>query len=106
MPGKQYRRCPRTFRRADNRTYISYIFHTVKKNEQGILSSTRRKHLFQISIYIRLQRRGYSLIPDTFCQTVKRPFLSPGVVRILQEKYNLMAVTTPEQDLKAILGEG
>jgi len=24
----------------------------------------------------------------------------------LQEKYNLMAVTTPEQDLKAILGEG
>ena len=33
-------------------------------------------------------------------------FLSPGVVRILQEKYNLMAVTTPEQDLKAILGEG
>ena len=33
-------------------------------------------------------------------------FLSPGVVRVLQEKYNLMAVTTPEQDLKAILGEG
>ena len=30
-------------------------------------------------------------------------FLSPGVVRVLQEKYNLMAVTTPEQDLKAIL---
>ena len=33
-------------------------------------------------------------------------FLSPGVVRVLQEKYGLMAVTTPEQDLKAILGEG
>ena len=33
-------------------------------------------------------------------------FLSPGVVRVLQEKYDLMAVTTPEQDLKAILGEG
>ena len=33
-------------------------------------------------------------------------FLSPGVVRVLQEKYNLMAVTTPEDDLKAILGEG
>ena len=30
-------------------------------------------------------------------------FLSPGVVRVLQEKYNLMAVTTPEDDLKAIL---
>ena len=24
----------------------------------------------------------------------------------LQEKYGLIAVTTPEQDLKAILGEG
>ena len=33
-------------------------------------------------------------------------FLSPGVVHVLQEKYDLMAVTTPEQDLKAILGEG
>ena len=30
-------------------------------------------------------------------------FLSPGVVKILQEKYNLMAVTTPEDDLKSIL---
>ena len=33
-------------------------------------------------------------------------FLSPGVVQELQRRYNLMAVTTPEQDLKAILGEG
>ena len=32
-------------------------------------------------------------------------FLSPGVVRTLQEKYNLMAVTTPEEDLQAILGK-
>jgi len=31
-------------------------------------------------------------------------FLSPGVVKALQEKYDLMAVTTPEDDLKAILG--
>ena len=30
-------------------------------------------------------------------------FLSPGVVKVLQEKYNLMAVTTPEDDLKDIL---
>ena len=30
-------------------------------------------------------------------------FLSPGVVKVLQEKYNLMAVTTPEDDLKSIL---
>ena len=30
-------------------------------------------------------------------------FLSPNVVRTLQEKYNLMAITTPEQDLHAIL---
>ena len=33
-------------------------------------------------------------------------FLSPGVVQELQRRYNLMAVTTPEDDLKAILGEG
>ena len=32
-------------------------------------------------------------------------FLSPGVAA-LQEKYNLMPITTPEQDLHAILGEG
>ena len=75
MLGKEYRRCSRTFRRADNRTYISHIFYTVKKNKQGVLSSTRRKHLFQISICIRLQRRGYSLMPDTFRQMVKRLFL-------------------------------
>ena len=31
-------------------------------------------------------------------------FLSPGVVKVLQEKYGLMAVTTPEEDLNAILG--
>ena len=30
-------------------------------------------------------------------------FLSPGVVQELQRRYNLMAVTTPEDDLKAIL---
>ena len=29
--------------------------------------------------------------------------LSPGVVQELQRRYNLMAVTTPEDDLKAIL---
>ncbi len=32
-------------------------------------------------------------------------FLSPNVVRTLQEKYALKAVTTPEEDLRAILGE-
>ena len=31
-------------------------------------------------------------------------FLSPGVVKVLQEKYGLMAVTTPEEDLNVILG--
>ena len=31
-------------------------------------------------------------------------FLSPGVVQELQRRYNLMAVTTPEEDLRAILG--
>lgn len=31
-------------------------------------------------------------------------FLSPGVAATLQEKYNLMPTTTPEQDLHAILG--
>ena len=32
------------------------------------------------------------------------PFLSPGVVAALQQKYDLKAVTTPENDLQAILG--
>ena len=31
-------------------------------------------------------------------------FLSPGVIAALQEKYDLKAVTTPEQDLHTILG--
>jgi hydroxylamine reductase len=31
-------------------------------------------------------------------------FLSPGVLALLQEKYNLMAITTPEKDLAAMLG--
>jgi len=31
-------------------------------------------------------------------------FLSPGVVKVLQQKYDLKAVTTPENDLQAILG--
>jgi len=30
-------------------------------------------------------------------------FLSPGVLKLLSEKYNLMAITNPEQDLKAML---
>lgn len=31
-------------------------------------------------------------------------FLSPGVVQELQRRYNLMAITTPEEDLRTILG--
>ena len=31
-------------------------------------------------------------------------FLSPGVVQELQRRYDLMAVTTPEEDLRTILG--
>ncbi len=31
-------------------------------------------------------------------------FLSPGVLALLQEKYNLMPITTPEKDLAAMLG--
>ena len=30
-------------------------------------------------------------------------FLSPGVVKLLQDTYDLKAVTTPEEDLAAIL---
>ena len=32
------------------------------------------------------------------------PFLSPGVVRTLQERYGLKPIATPEADLQAILG--
>jgi hydroxylamine reductase (hybrid-cluster protein) len=32
------------------------------------------------------------------------PFLSPGVVRTLQERYGLKPIATPEADLRAILG--
>lgn len=31
-------------------------------------------------------------------------FLTPNVLKVLQDNYNLMLVTTPEEDLKAILG--
>ncbi|OIQ12003.1 hydroxylamine reductase [Neomoorella thermoacetica] len=31
-------------------------------------------------------------------------FLTPGVLKVLQENYNLKPITTPEQDLKEILG--
>ena len=31
-------------------------------------------------------------------------FLSPGVVQELQRRYDLKAITTPEEDLRAILG--
>jgi hydroxylamine reductase len=31
-------------------------------------------------------------------------FLSPGVLNLLHEKYNLMAIGTAEQDLAAMLG--
>lgn len=31
-------------------------------------------------------------------------FLTPAVVQILQEKFNIMPISTPEEDLKAILG--
>jgi hydroxylamine reductase len=31
-------------------------------------------------------------------------FLSPGVLALLEENYNLMAITTPEKDLAAVLG--
>jgi len=30
-------------------------------------------------------------------------FLSPGVLALLRENYNLMAITTPERDLAAVL---
>ena len=31
-------------------------------------------------------------------------FITPEVLMILQEKFNIMRTTTPEEDLKAILG--
>lgn len=31
-------------------------------------------------------------------------FLSPGVLKIIQDNYNLQPITTPDEDLKAILG--
>lgn len=31
-------------------------------------------------------------------------FVAPAVLDILHEKFNLMPITTPEQDLKAMLG--
>jgi hydroxylamine reductase len=30
-------------------------------------------------------------------------FITPSVLKLLQEKFNLMAISTPEQDLAAIL---
>jgi len=31
-------------------------------------------------------------------------FLSPNVIKVLVEKFNIMPITTPEADLKAIFG--
>ncbi|MBC7325628.1 MAG: hydroxylamine reductase, partial [Moorella sp. (in: Bacteria)] len=31
-------------------------------------------------------------------------FLTPNVLKVLQKNYNLKPITTPEQDLKEILG--
>jgi len=32
-------------------------------------------------------------------------FVTPAALKVLQENFNLMTITTPEADLKAILGE-
>ncbi len=32
-------------------------------------------------------------------------FITPGVLKVLQDNFNLMPITTPDQDLKAILGK-
>ena len=42
--------------------------------------------------------RGISLGPTL------PAFLSPGVAAVLQEKYDLRPITTPEDDLAACLG--
>jgi len=31
-------------------------------------------------------------------------FITPNILSVLVEKFNVMPITTPEQDLKAILG--
>jgi hydroxylamine reductase len=31
-------------------------------------------------------------------------FITPNILKVLVEKFNVMPITTPEQDLKAILG--
>jgi hydroxylamine reductase len=31
-------------------------------------------------------------------------FITPNVLKVLVEKFNIMPITTPEADLKAILG--
>jgi hydroxylamine reductase len=31
-------------------------------------------------------------------------FISPNILNVLVQKFNIMAITTPEEDLKAILG--
>jgi hydroxylamine reductase len=33
-------------------------------------------------------------------------FVTPGIYRVLRETFNLMPVTTPDEDLKEILGDG
>lgn len=47
-----------------------------------------------LSLGIRNMRLGPSL----------PAFVKPGVLKVLQEKFNLMPITTPEEDLKSILG--
>jgi hydroxylamine reductase len=43
-------------------------------------------------------------IKDIYIGPSLPAFLSPTVLGVLVEKFNLHPITTPEQDLKAILG--
>ena len=78
----------------------------MKKNKMSLtteldLTRERTAEMTRWCILIALLARG---IRNNRLGPTLPPFLSPGVVRTLQERYGLKPIATPEADLQAILG--
>lgn len=62
-----------------------------------VLSWYEQKAVAILLTLLRLGMRNIRLGPSL------PAFVSPNVLKVLVEKFNLMPITTPEKDLKAIL---
>ena len=102
------------FQRDRDRIIHCKSFRRLKHKTQVFLSPegdhyrTRLTHTLEVSQIARTLSRALRLNEDLTAALALGPtlppFLSPVVVAALQQKYDLKAVTTPENDLQAILG--